>query len=123
LSLFYVVAAVLSLFAAGAHSWLGEKLILGSLLQSQPLPSVLKPAINRRLIRIVWHLPSAIWAAIGIYVLWAALAKTLSGETAIVLGAIFAVSGIANMAAVRRIHFAWATLFAITASLWIGAFI
>jgi hypothetical protein len=121
LSPFYIVAAALSLFAAAAHSWLGEKLILGPLLQGQPLPLALKAAINRRLIRAVWHLPSAIWAAIGIYVLWAALAKTLSGETAIVLGAIFIVSGIANMAAVRRIHFAWATLFAIAAALWLGA--
>jgi succinate dehydrogenase hydrophobic anchor subunit len=121
LSPFYLVAVVLALFAAAAHSWLGEKLILGPLLKTDPLPSTLKPAINRRLVRAVWHLPSAIWAAIGIYVLWAMLAQSLNGETAIMLGAIFAVSGVANLAAVRRIHFAWATLFAIAAALWIGA--
>lgn len=116
----YILAALLAFTATVAHSWLGEKFVIGPLLASQPLPGVLKPAINRRLVRAVWHLPSAIWAVIGLYVLWAALAGAIAAETAIALGAVFAVSGIANLAAVRRLHFAWAVLFSTTAALWIG---
>jgi hypothetical protein len=118
----YILAALLAFCASAGHSWLGEKFILGPLLKSEPLPGILKPEINRRLVRYVWHLPSVLWAVLGCYMLWAGLAGEMSRPTAIILGALFVVSGIANMAAVRRFHFGWALLFSIAAALWIGAF-
>lgn len=118
----YVLAGLLAFATAAGHSWLGEKFVIGPLLKSDPLPGVLKPEVNQRLVRYVWHLPSAIWAVLGIYVLWAGLAGAMTKPTAVLLGAVFVVSGLANMVAVRRFHFGWALLFSIAAALWIGAF-
>ena len=118
----FVLAAVLAFVTPVGHSWLGEKHLVGPLLASEPLPTVLKPAINRRLVRWVWHLPSAIWAVLGLYILWAALADAMTQDMAVVLGAAFAVSGAANLGATRRVHFGWVLRFGIAACLWIGAF-
>jgi len=118
----YILAAVLAFATLVGHSWLGEKHVIGPLLASAPLPPVLKPAINRRLVRWVWHLPSAIWAVLGFYILWAALADAMTQSAAVMLGAVFAVSGLANLGATRRVHFGWVLLFGIAVALWIGAF-
>ena len=117
----YILAAVLAFATPVGHSWLGEKLVVGPLLRSEPLPPVLKPEINRRLVRWVWHLPSAIWAVLGLYILWAALAGAMTQNAAVALGTVFAVSGLANMGATRRVHFGWVLLFGIAACLWLGA--
>ncbi len=119
----YILAGLLAFATVAGHSWLGEKFVIGPLLAGDPLPGILKPEVNRRLVRYVWHLPSAIWAVLGIYILWAALAGAMTKSTAVILGAVFLVSGLANMAAVRRFHFGWALLFSIVAALWIGAFV
>ncbi len=119
----YILAAVLAFAAPIGHSWLGEKFVVGPLLKSDPLPPVLKPAINRRLVRWVWHLPSAIWAVLGLYVLWAGLVGGVTEGAALVIGAVFAVSGLANLGATRRVHFGWALLFATAACLWAGALV
>lgn len=116
-----VLAGLLALAAVVGHSWLGEKFVIGPLLRSEPLPGVLKPEINRRLVRYVWHLPSAIWLVLGLFILWAAASERLTPTTAWVLGAVFLVSGLGNMAAVRRFHIGWALLFTATAALWIAA--
>jgi len=117
----YILAAALACATPAGHSWLGEKFVVGPLLMSDPLPPVLKPAINRRLVRWVWHLPSAIWAVLGVYILWAALADAMTQGAALVIGAVFAVSGLANLGATRRVHFGWVLLFGIAACLWVGA--
>lgn len=118
----YILAGLLAFVTVAGHSWLGEKFVIGPLLKSEPLPGILKPPVNRRLIRYVWHLPSAVWAVLGIYILWAGLAGAMTKPTAVILGVVFAVSGLANMTAVRRFHFGWILLFSIVAALWIGAF-
>lgn len=118
----YILAGLLAFATTAGHSWLGEKFVIGPLLASQPPPPVLKATINRRLVRYVWHLPSIIWAVLGIYILWAAFAGGLGKSTALALGAVFIVSGLANMAATRRFHFGWALLFSIAAALWAAAF-
>lgn len=118
----FIVAAVLAVATSVGHSWLGEKHVVGPLLASEPMPPALRPAINRRLVRWVWHLPSAIWVVLGVYILWATLAGAMTQSTAVMLSAVFAVSGLANMGATRRVHFGWMMLFGIAACLWIGAF-
>lgn len=118
----YILAAVLAFITPVGHSWLGEKHLVGPLLSAEPLPPVLRPAINRRLVRWVWHLPSAIWAVLGLYILWAAVAGAMTQSISVVLGVVFAISGLANMGATRRVHFGWVLLFAIAACLWLGAF-
>jgi hypothetical protein len=119
----YILAGLLAFATVVGHSWLGEKFVIGPLLASKPPPPILMATVNRRLVRYVWHLPSAIWAVLGIYILWAGLAEAMTRPTAVVLGVVFVISGFANMAAVRRFHFGWALLFSIAAALGMGAFI
>jgi len=121
MQLLYILAGLLALATVVGHSWLGEKFVIGPLLRSDPLPSVLKPTVNRRLVRYVWHLPSAIWLVLGLFILWAAISNRLTPAMAWPLGGVFLVSGLGNMAAVRRFHIGWALLFLATATLWIAA--
>lgn len=121
MQLLYILAGLLALATVVGHSWLGEKFVIGPLLRSDPLPGVLKPEINRRLVRYVWHLPSAIWLVLGLFILWAAVSNRLTPTAAWVLGGVFLVSGLGNMGAVRRFHIGWALLFLATAALWIAA--
>lgn len=117
----YLLAGLLALATVVGHSWLGEKFVIGPLLRAEPQPGVLKPNVNRRLVRYVWHLPSAIWLVLGGYILWAASLDRMTPAVAWPLGSVFLVSGLANMAAVRGFHFGWALLFCVTSALWIAA--
>ena len=118
----HLLAAILALATAAGHSWLGERLILGPLLRADPLPGALKQAVNRRLVRWVWHLPSAIWVALGLGVAGLALAGQTTPGAACVIGAAFAVSALANLGALRGVHFGFAMLMAAALALWVAAF-
>jgi hypothetical protein len=97
-----IIVAVLGLVVAVAHSVLGEKVILGPLYREQT-SGLLAARATRDVIRAVFHVPSLAWAGLGIAVL---LNRLQSGSDLLPVTAaiIFALSGIGNLAALRRPH-------------------
>ena len=92
-----IIVAVLGLVVAVAHSVLGEKVILGPLYREQT-SGLLAARATRDVIRAVFHVPG-----LGIAVL---VNRLQSGSDLLPVTAaiIFALSGIGNLAALRRPH-------------------
>ena len=95
--------AVLGIATAVGHSVISERMILGPLYAGSP-GGILKSRATRAIIRAVFHMPSMAWAVLGIAVL---VARLDGGNPllSIVAAILFAVSGIGNLAALRRPHF------------------
>jgi len=96
------IVAVLGIVAGIAHSTLGERYYFRKLaLEDQR--GVLAPPYARPVIRAVWHLPSVTWALLGLAVL---IARMNGGDVLVSMlaGALFAISGAANIAALRMPH-------------------
>ena len=95
--------AVLGIATAVGHSVISERMILGPLYAGSP-GGILKSRATRAIIRAVFHMPSMAWAVLGIAVL---VARLDGGNPllSIVAAIHFAVSGIGNLAALRRPHF------------------
>jgi hypothetical protein len=96
-------AAILGIATAIGHSLISERKILGPLYAGNP-GGVLKSRRTRAVIRAVFHMPTIAWAVLGI----AVLAARIQGGNpllGIVAAIIFTVSGIGNLAALRRPHF------------------
>jgi hypothetical protein len=100
---FAAAAAVLGLAGAIGHSVVGDRQILGPLYAGNP-GGVLKSRRTRAILRAVFHMPSLAWAVLGLGV----LAGRLEGGNqlvSIIALIVFAVSGVGNLAALRRPHF------------------
>jgi hypothetical protein len=85
------------------HSVLSERLFLRPLNRDDHFRKLFR-AQARAVMRVVFHLPSVIWAIIGL----AVFVARLSGGNALlsaVAVAIFAISGLGNLAALRKPHF------------------
>ena len=95
--------ALIGIAGAVGHSAIGERAIFGPLYTGTP-GGILRSRATRAIIRVVYHLPSVVWAVLGIAVL---VAHVEGGNRllSIVAAIIFAVSGIGNLAALRRPHF------------------
>ena len=96
-------AALLGIAGAVGHSVIGERTIFGPLYAGTPV-GILRSRPTRAIIRAVFHLPSVVWAVLGIAVLVAHIegGNRLLDIVAVI---VFAVSGIGNLAALRRPHF------------------
>lgn len=100
--LYAIVAAVLGVIVAIAHSVLGERVLLGPLYR-EPSTGVLASRASRDIFRAVFHIPSIAWSALGI----AVLVNRIQGGgdlLPVTAAIIFTVSGIGNLAALRRPH-------------------
>jgi hypothetical protein len=73
-------------------------------------------AVKRRIVRLIWHLPSLTWGALALAVLSARLSGSGNTMVTIVAAFIFAVSGTGNLWAHRR-PFIGGILLSITAAL------
>ena len=95
--------AILGIATGVGHSVISERMILGPLYAGSP-GGILKSRATRAIIRAVFHMPSLAWAVLGIAVL---VARLDGGNPllSIVAAILFAVSGIGNLAALRRPHF------------------
>ncbi|MEO9598955.1 hypothetical protein [Parasphingorhabdus sp.] len=96
------IVAGLGLIVAIAHSVISERIILGPLYRER-MGGMLAVRTMRDIIRVVFHIPSLAWAGLGIAVLFNRLQ---SGDDLLPITAaiIFALSGIGNLAALRRPH-------------------
>ena len=108
---FLLFLSGLAAIATGVgHSWLGERYVLGPLLASTPEPQSLRQPVQRRLLRAVWHLPSLIWAIMGIATFVLAWTNQFDWRFLIVFGAIYVASAAGNLFAVRGPHVGQALL-------------
>ncbi|SIN62138.1 hypothetical protein SAMN02745824_1017 [Parasphingorhabdus marina DSM 22363] len=96
------LAAVLGVIVGIAHSVLGERVLLGPLYR-EVSTGVLANRSSRDIFRAVFHIPSIAWSALGIAVL---VNRIQDGGDLLPLTAalVFAISGIGNLAALRRPH-------------------
>lgn len=103
-----LIAGLLLLLIAAAHSWLGEKLILAPLF-SQAMPaSRLGPSAMKRILRFAWHITSVAWIGIGLAALLYALQPMAGAEIYLLLASLtLLITGATIYASSRGGHFAW----------------
>lgn len=119
----FVAAAVLTVFIGCAHSWLGERYLMGRLLKRQDLPRLLGgDDFTKRTLRFAWHLTTLTW--LGMAGLMATLARLPADRVpqpvVLVLSATFAASALLALIGSRGRHLSWVVFSAIAASLWVG---
>jgi hypothetical protein len=113
-----VGAAVLTVAVGVAHSWLGEKRLIGPLVDPERRHGILAAsAFARGVLRFAWHITTLAWW--GFAAILVALASApLEGPTRTVLliiAAMFMLSGVTTLVASRGRHLAWPVFLAIAA--------
>ncbi|MEQ8936730.1 MAG: hypothetical protein RIE56_13150 [Amphiplicatus sp.] len=98
-----IASGALAIFAGFAHSYLSERILLGP-LYAEGGSKVLKNPRTRDIIRAVFHIPSAAWAILGALLIYASMTATPAPLLIYAAAAVFLVSGLANFAALRRLH-------------------
>ncbi|MEP3225023.1 MAG: hypothetical protein ABJO01_03535 [Parasphingorhabdus sp.] len=100
--IFALSAAIVATIVAAAHFILGQKLVLGPLLNEQTEGVLAAPTLQH-LTWAMYQLHSVVWASLGIAVLVNRLhaGGALIGYLAIF---IFVLSGVGNFIALRRPH-------------------
>jgi hypothetical protein len=114
-------AAFLAAAIGVAHSWLGERRILGPLLVPGQWSGTLDASdFLRRTVRFAWHLTSIAWVG-SAAVLWS-LAGVEPSALAIrilaVLGAVYGATAAVTLLASRGRHLAWPLLLLIALAAW-----
>lgn len=98
-----IASGGLGVFAAFAHSYLSERILLGP-LYAEGASTILKNPRTRGIIRAVFHIPSAAWAILGAALIYASLTATKPPLLIYAASGVFLVSGLGNFAGLRRIH-------------------
>lgn len=121
-----LIAGLLAIGVAIAHSVLGERYLIGRLLRRGDLPRLTKdPAFTGQTIRFAWHLTSVAWIGLGAALI--AISRHESPESAgftpvttdtielvtNIIGLIFLASAVITALASRFRHLAWPVFLAI----------
>jgi hypothetical protein len=109
-------AAALAALTAVVHSAVGERRILGPVLDAgEPGPRILKSPLARSILRFAWHFTSISWLAVAaVFVILAGLpAPVQTRAIVIVLGGSFVLMAVISVAISRGRHIGWPLLAAI----------
>jgi len=117
-----LMAAVLTILVAAAHSYLGERYILIRLFRRTDLPKLFGGVdFTKQTLRFAWHITSIAW--LGLASLIVVLASS-SGEAQLtqarLIAGVFGASGVAALIGSRGRHLSWVAFFAIAALVWFG---
>lgn len=117
-SMALVIAAGLTFVIGAAHSWLGERRLIGPLLAPGNRQGMLaKSAFSRGVLRFAWHITTLAWW--GMALILAALAQgPIDGSSRRVLAILagtFALTGAVTLISSRGRHLAWPVFMAIAA--------
>ena len=108
-----VSAALLAVFLAAAHSYLGERYILIRLFRRGDLPRLRGgTSFTQDTLRLAWHVTSVL--ALGFAGILVALARPGGVEPGVlgrVIAATFAVSGLVALVGSRGRHLSWIVFF------------
>ncbi|MBU2514331.1 hypothetical protein KJ966_23590 [bacterium] len=122
MNVFYLVAALLIVLIALAHSVLGERLLIMPLykgdLSFMPLPSL----ASKRVMRFAWHLTTVAWWGLGVLVIFYARSLNTTGTLVQIrsIAVLFLVSCLMALVFTRGRHFSWIVFLAISLLLWFG---
>jgi hypothetical protein len=119
-----IAAAILSAAIGVAHSFLGERLLLGPLFQRGEVPKLLGSAtFARNTLRFAWHLTTVLLIAIGAIVVVLARLPIDEQSVAIlrIVSITFGLSTLVSLIGARGKHFSWWVFLAIAVLLWFGA--
>ena len=111
-SLFLGLAALSTLLTAFAHSYFGEKRLIGPLVTAAD--GVMRVRLARQVIRLAWHLTSLLWIAQAL-VLFRAAANIQYFDPTLVggLGFLYVAIGLVDALVTRGRHLGWPLLLAI----------
>jgi Protein of unknown function (DUF3995) len=99
--------AIILVLIAILHSALGERLLIGPLLQHTDWPALsMGRFLGRRTLRFAWHLTSLTWVGM------AAMLWTNGAHHLLIAAVLLGVSGLMTFACSRGRHFAWALFLA-----------
>ncbi len=104
------LAALVLAATALAHSWLGERRLIGPLLAPGSRPGPLAgSAYARQVLRFAWHVTSLTWLGLGGMLLALAPAPPAgpAGHAVLAAGATFLVLGLVSAVAGRGRHLSW----------------
>jgi len=115
-----LLASVLAVLTGVAHSYLGERYILGRLFRRTELPHLFgSDVFTKRTLRFAWHLTSIAW--VGAAVSFWVLARGDATGGIRVLSATFFLTSLVTAAGSRGRHLAWPVFLAIAVAAWLGA--
>jgi hypothetical protein len=113
-------AAVLAAVCAVTHSVLGERRLIGPILQgagqsANAGPAVLKSRLARRILRLAWHVTSLSWIAqAAVFVIVASAPPDAQGRPIVmVIGASFVLMAAISVVISRGRHVGWPMLAAV----------
>ncbi len=106
-----LIAALLAVAIAAAHSWLGERYILIRLLRRTDLPRLFgDDTFTRQTLRFAWHLTSVAWVGFAAVIL---LVAGVTGHVAVgsgllmIVATTFLVSSALAVGFTRGRHLSW----------------
>jgi hypothetical protein len=109
-------AAALAVGAAITHSVLGERRLIGPLLDGvAPGPAVLRSSLSRRILRLAWHVTSLGWIAqAAVFAIIATVPADAQSRPIIgVIGASFLLMAAISIIISRGRHVGWPVLGAV----------
>jgi hypothetical protein len=111
-----LLAAVLTVALGIAHSWIGERRLIGPLLAPERRTGVLAASgFARQTLRFAWHITSvAWWGMAAVLIAVSNWPIDRAGRwTLIALGTTFLISGVTTLVVSRGRHLAWPVFLAV----------
>jgi hypothetical protein len=111
-----LLAAALTVAIGVAHSWIGERRLIGPLLAPDRVSGLLaKSDFARQTLRFAWHITSvAWWGMAAILVALALWPIDRTGHwTLIAIATTFLISGVTTLVVSRGRHLAWPVFLAV----------
>lgn len=122
MNILLVIAAALVALVGIAHSYLGERYILGRLFRRGNLPDLFRKAdFTKRTLRMAWHVMTVL--GFGFAALLIVLASSDREDIRTmcqIISATFALSGLLSLVVSRARHLSWVAFFAIAGLVWIA---
>jgi hypothetical protein len=106
-----------------AHSWLGERYLIGRLLRRSDLPRLFgDDAFTKHTLRFAWHLTTVAWLGLAGVMAVLAAAPPHAGLRTLgqVLAATFLVHAVVALVGSRGRHVSWVVFLAISVTIWLG---
>ena len=113
-----ITAAVLTIAIGVAHSWIGERRLIGPLLSAEKRQGILATSgYARNVLRFAWHVTTLAWWGLAAVLAW------LSGSPLdmrargilVIIAITFLVHGLIALVMSRGRHLSWPVFFAIAA--------
>jgi hypothetical protein len=108
-----LLAAFLCVLTAGLHSVLGERRLIGPLLNSQA--RIMREPLARRILRFAWHWTSVLWLCVAVVLVSAATGSFVDRTILLSIALAHIVCGLLDAVITRGKHIGWPFILAIGA--------